>query len=95
MAETYMTPDPFNPASAPDYGESTGPGVDQPIEFFPPWAITRAPGTVATIAPGPIIPINPWIPVIALLNGDQLAALNREQANRQAISYWNDDPHTA
>jgi hypothetical protein len=87
------TPDPFGPADQASYSQDQTPdGPDVAIDYLPPWAITRAPGTVATIAAGEIIPVDPWRPEIALLNARQLAMLNRESAARQAASFYVDDP---
>lgn len=87
------TPDPFSTDEEQQYTAGAGGPVDTGIMYRPPWPITRAPGTVRTIAPGRIIPINPWDPVIALLSGRQLAMLNRQTAARQAAAMYNDDPH--
>jgi hypothetical protein len=88
---TSDTPDPFGTADADSYQDGTGSGVDVPVDYLPPWALTRAPGTVRTVTAGTIVPINPWKPVIALLDADQLAMLNRESASRQVVGFWADD----
>lgn len=86
------TPDPFGPADQAQYDQTgQADGVDVAIEYLPPWPVTRAPGTVRTVVAGEVVPIDPWQPVIALLNADQLALLNRESAARQAASFWVDD----
>lgn len=84
---TSDTPDPFNPANDPAY-QPAGAGPDVPFEYLPPWSQIRAPGTEQPIVAGDIVPIDPWQPVVALLNGDQLARLNRESAARQAAAYF-------
>lgn len=81
------TPDPFATAVQGEYDGSQN-GVDENIKYLPPWALTRAPGTREPVYAGEIVPIDPWKPGIALLNGQQLAMLNRESAARQAASYW-------
>lgn len=88
---TVATPDPYGTADRSSYaGGDSGPDV--PIDYLPPWGPVRAPGTVRTIAAGSIIPIDPWAPIIALLNADQLALLNWNSAARQAAQYFVDDP---
>jgi hypothetical protein len=87
---TVDTPDPFGVADQSSYDPEDDSGEDIAIGYLPPWPLTRAPGTVATIIPGEIVPINPWLPVIALLNSKQLALLNRESAARQAAAYYVD-----
>lgn len=92
-AETVDTPDPYGTADQAQYDQDQSPdGPDVAVEYLPPWPYTRAPGTVRTIAAGEIIPLDPWQPVIALLNADQLALLNRESAARQAAGFYVDDP---
>lgn len=86
---TAFTPDPYGKADQPDY-IGRGPGLEQPIDYVPPWALTRAPGTRETIAPEQLIPIDPWLPGIALLNANQLAMLNRESFARQAAAQYID-----
>jgi hypothetical protein len=88
--QTVDTPDPYSSDNSDDYGAGSNSGPDEKIDYLPPWSPTRAPGTVRTIAPGEIIPIDPWQPTIALLNGDQLKILNRETAARQAASFYVD-----
>jgi hypothetical protein len=88
---TVDTPDPYGTADQSSYG-GPGSGPDIPIPFLPPWGITRAPGTVRTIAAGEIVPINPWEPGVALLNADQLAIINTRRAAVQAAAYYTDDP---
>lgn len=85
------TPDPFGPADQPAY-DGTDHGPDVGIEYLPPWGYQRAPGTVRSVVAGDIMPLNPWAPVIALLNADQVALLNTRAAARQAAGYWVDDP---
>ena len=85
-------PDPFAPADQTDYRPASPAGVDATLEYLPPWGFTRAPGTVRTIAPGEIIPLDPWLPVLAMLNGEQMAMLNRLSASRQAAAYTVDSP---
>jgi hypothetical protein len=92
VAETTVdTPDPFSPIGAGAYGGRPS-GVDMPVDFIPPWSRTRAPGTVETIAPGVIVPINPWQPGLALLKANQMALLNQEQGARQAQMFYLGDP---
>lgn len=86
------TPDPFGDANATDYGPGANSGPDFQVDYQPPWPLTRAPGTVRTIAAGAIVPLNPWAPELALLNSEQMAVLNRESAARQAASYYVDSP---
>jgi hypothetical protein len=86
------TPDPFGPADQPEYDtDSSTDGPDLAVEYLPPWSYIRAPGTRRTVIAGEIVPVDPWHPVIAMLNADQLALLNRESAARQAANYWVDD----
>ena len=92
---TVDTPDPFGTADQSSYG-GAGAGPDVPMPMLPPWGPTRAPGTVRTIAAGVIVPLNPWAPVIALLNADQLALLNsRSAAAQAAMMYAPDDERTS
>lgn len=88
------TPDPFGAAAqAQQYSpEAANDGIDVAVDYLPPWPITQAPGTKRTIAAGEIIPIDPWSPVIAMLNSEQLALLNRQSAMRQAAGYYVDSP---
>lgn len=85
-------PDPFAPADQADYAPPAPAGADATVDYLPPWGFTRAPGTVRTIAPGEIIPLDPWEPTLALLNGDQMALLNWVSASRQAAAYTVDSP---
>ena len=89
---TVDTPDPYGTADASSYAPGDGTGVDVPVDFLPPWPLTRAPGTQATIAAGEIVPLDPWEPVVALLDDTQLALLNRESAARQSVMMWADSP---
>jgi hypothetical protein len=79
---TVDTPDPYGTADAGSYS-GRGSGQDVAIDFLPPWSKMRAPGTVPSIVPDQIVPLNPWKPVLAVLNANQMAALNRESAARQ------------
>lgn len=90
------TPDPFATGGEDQaaYQPGTGGPVDTGVQYRPPWPLTRAPGTVPTVAPGRIVPVNPWLPTIALLNARQVALLNRISAARQAARMWVDDPHS-
>lgn len=88
---TADTPDPYGTADQQSYIPGDGTGVNEPITYLPPWGVTRAPGTVRTIAPGQIVPVNPWAPGLALLDADGLAVVNRESAVRQAAAMYTDD----
>jgi hypothetical protein len=89
---TADTPDPYGTANDSAYVPGDGTGVDVPVQFLPPWALTRAPGTVRTVAPVQIVPVDPWAPGYALLDAQQLALVNRESAVRQAAAMYTDDP---
>lgn len=85
-----VAPDgPWGPGVEPP---AYGPDSDQPDEqFVPPWPTTRAPGSEAPIIDAPIVPINPWLPGIALLTRDQYDLINRESVARQAAMYFTTD----